>query len=293
MKLAHFSDIHLTKSLPSDVSAVKVWAALASSIATGRRRRFQDTELQIAQLLADIDAQRVDHVLCTGDVTAVASEPEFSAVADLFGERARDGKHYTCIPGNHDRYLPRASGRFERRFGLLCNGGTFPFVKAFGDAGTIVGVDVSRPTGLLDSSGLIGDPGLSALQDVLTDRSLRQRFVVLAIHYGLQTSTGARDSLHHRLHGDLALKALLEREDVFVDVVLHGHLHRPFVTRTPRRWIVNAGSATDLGVACGYFLLDIDAEARTVKLQRRNWNSVLLSYCEDEASDLARSFQTR
>ena len=37
----------------------------------GRGRHFAGSDQRIAKLLEDVDAQGVDHALCTGDVTGV------------------------------------------------------------------------------------------------------------------------------------------------------------------------------------------------------------------------------
>ena len=50
-------------------------------------------------------------------------------------------------------------------------------------------------------------------------------------------------------------------------------MHRPYVVKTKRRTIINAGSATDLHVKrFGYHVYDIDADAHRVRIQRFGWN---------------------
>jgi 3',5'-cyclic AMP phosphodiesterase CpdA len=294
VKLAHFSDVHITHFPLSGDFALKRLAAVASYSLMGRGRHFVDSDRRIAALLRDVDALQVDHALCTGDLTGVSTTAEFAQVAELFGPRLEQPGRFTCIPGNHDRYVTGVEGLFDRAFGRLCEGGVFPFVKPVQDNVTIVGIDVTRPTGLTDSSGLVGHVQREKLLAVLTDPSLRARFVVVALHYGLLRSDGTRDTRSHGLRDDVELTSLLDRDDVTVDLVLHGHMHRPYVIKTTRRHVVCAGSATDLHVrACGFNVYELDARRFTVEVTRREWNADAAAYQATPGSPLASTFTTR
>jgi 3',5'-cyclic AMP phosphodiesterase CpdA len=292
VKLAHFSDIHVTHFPLAGEFALKRLAAVASYTLMGRGTHFEGSDGRIAALLADVDAQGVDHALCTGDLTGVSSAAEFARVAELFGPRLQQPGRFTCLPGNHDRYVRGVEGRFEEHFSALCEGGRFPFVKHLEGGVSVVGIDVARPTSLVDSSGLCGERQRGELLERLTDASLRDRFVVLALHYGLLRAQGQRDRRSHGLRDDLELLTMIDRDDVHLDLVLHGHMHRPYVVRTKRRTLVNAGSATDLHVpGCGYHVYDIDAGARRVRLTRRGWTG--RGYDAQPASPLNVEFTTR
>lgn len=291
MKLAHFTDIHITHFPLSGGFALKRLAAVASYSLAGRGQHFKGSDVRIERLLADVDAQQVDHALCTGDLTGVSSDAEFAEVARLFGPRLRQRERFTVIPGNHDRYVRGATTLFDQHFSTLSEGARFPFVKNVGEL-TIVGIDVARPTSIIDSSGLCGPTQRRQLEEILTDGSLRTRFVVLAQHYGLLRAEGQRDRRSHGLRDDLELLALIDREDVTLDLVLHGHMHRPYIVKTRRRTIINPGSATDLHVkAFGYHVYDIDPSAHRVRVERRAWNGS--EYAPDPGSPLNRDIVTR
>ena len=293
MKLAHFSDIHITHFPLSGKPALKRLAAVASYTLAGRGKHFEGSDVRIAKLLEDVDAQGVDHALCTGDLTGVSTEAEFARVAELFGPRRSQPERYTVIPGNHDRYVRGAAGLFEQHFAQVSEGGRFPFVKHVG-ALSIVAIDVARPTSLIDSSGLCGPKQRDALLGLLTDRSLKDRFVVLALHYGLLRAEGQRDHRSHGLRDDLEVTALIDRDDVSLDLVLHGHMHRPYVVKTKRRTEICAGSATDLHVKpCGYHVYDIDPAAHRVRINRRGWNPSAGRYEAVEGSPLNCELTTR
>lgn len=293
MKLAHFSDIHVTHFPLSGGFALKRLAAVTSFSLAGRGKHFEGSDQRIAALLAHVESQHVDHALCTGDLTGVATERELERAAELFGDRLREPARYTVIPGNHDRYVTSAAGLFEKHFATLCEGASFPAVKHLPSGVTLVLLDAARPTSLIDSSGLIGEAQRSRALSILSDPSLKDRFVIVALHYGLLRMTGKRDSRPHGLRDDVELMNLIDRADVSVDLVLHGHLHRPFTIRTKQRHIINAGSATDLHMRCGYNVYDIDVGAHRVAITRHWWNREAGRYEPDPSHPLNVTITTR
>jgi 3',5'-cyclic AMP phosphodiesterase CpdA len=276
MRLAHFSDIHVTYPPHSDLREllhIKQVLGSANYYIGGRSRHFAAADRRVERLLADAEALGSDHLLCTGDITLTSLDREFERCAELYGERLSDSTRYTVIPGNHDRYTRAAvdERRFERRFEALAGGpGEYPRIKKLEGHVTLVLLDVSRPT-LVDSSGLCGPKQLARLLDILTDRALVSDFVILALHYALLRERGAPDRLSHRLRDYDRLIALIDREDAHVDLVLHGHLHQSYSVRTQRRIAICAGSATDLAFHCGYNLYEIDVEAKRFTVERRLW----------------------
>lgn len=263
MRLAHFSDLHVTHTpsqMPLREWRLKRLLNAVSYYPAGRHWRFRDNERRISELLADAQAQHPDYMLCTGDLTATSLDSELASAARLFAP-------YDCtiIPGNHDRYVPSALGKFEQYFGTR----TYPYVQQWSEGVTLVCLDVVRPTSIVDSRGFCGEPQLQALRDLLP--GLRGQFVILALHYGLLQSNGERDTRTHRLEDDEALLAILDDVELPIDLVLHGHLHMPFVLGRHQRQIICVGSGTDLHRPCGYNLYDIDAAAKTVRIERRSY----------------------
>jgi len=276
-RLAHYSDIHVTVPPLSEswgrLPGKRV-AGLANYYVGGRRRAFIDVEARIAELLEDIDRQGAHHALCTGDITSMSYGAEFERCAALFGDRVRQPTRHTVIPGNHDRYTTGSTRRaeFEHWFGELGpNSGTWPFRKDVSPEVSIVGVDVCRPTGFLDSSGWCGPEQRRRLADMLASPDLAHRYVVVALHYALFLANGRPDRATHGIRDWSELLAVLEGPRARVDLVLHGHVHEPYVLERDRLTIACAGSATDLRHAGGYQLIDIDDRGR-VTLTRRAWD---------------------
>lgn len=279
MRLAHFSDIHVTISPLHERARGLLGKRLVGALnyyVGGRSRHFARVEPRIAALLEDVDAQQPDHALCTGDITAMSYDEEFERCAKIFGRRLEQPDRYTVIPGNHDRYTHPAHGerRFEKWFGkLACEDGVYPFTKRLSEGVTLVALDVSRATSLLDSSGVCGPEQLAATAAILSDPSLSDQFVVLALHYGLLRKGGAADRRSHGIRDYEQLIAVIQRAASRCDLVLHGHIHQAFQVEAGGAPVVCAGSATDLHQRCGYNIYDIDVERRHFTLTRRSWDT--------------------
>ncbi len=153
-----------------------------------------------------------------------------------------------------------------------------PAVKKIHPGVTLVMVDVARPCTFTDSSGWCGPEQRKKLEAILSDASLAKEYVVVALHYGLLRAGGERDKPTHRIRDDVELMAVLDAPHAHCDLVLHGHMHRPFSVRTARRLVFGAGSATDLHLACGYNVYDVDLERRSVVVNRRVWDEQRATY---------------
>lgn len=277
LRIAHFSDIHYTLdpfAHPRESLHGKRLASFFSYWLGGRRGRFADVERRIAALLDDVDAMKVDHAVCTGDLTASSLLAELDGVAALFGERLGQPERFTVIPGNHDRYVASvvAARSFERRFHALCPSehGAFPFAKTLVPGVRLIGLDASRPTAFVDASGFCGPEQLEALRDLLATEP--GSTTILAMHYGLVRWQGTPDRERHRLRDYRELIDVLERSPARIAMVLHGHMHGAFTVPVGRTTVLCAGSATDLLVDCGYFVYELDLDTHELRVERRHWN---------------------
>lgn len=283
MRLAHFSDIHVTvPPLAYGGLGGKRLAGLANYYIGGRRHHFRAVDLRIERLLEDIERTDPDHVLCTGDITQMSYPAEFERAAELFGPRLARPDRFTVIPGNHDRYTRESvqTDVFGRHFGPLASPtGEYPYLKWLRpNEVALVLLDVTRSTGLLDSSGWCGPSRRAQLAQMLMDPSLESAFVIVALHYALMRPNGRPDSRRHGVRDDAELLELLDQPNVHVDLVLHGHMHQPYVVRSARRTIVCAGSATDLAMSGGWSLYEIDVVTKSVSLRRRVWSELASDY---------------
>ncbi|HYW64943.1 MAG TPA: metallophosphoesterase [Bradyrhizobium sp.] len=221
--LAHLSDPHVPP-MPAPQ-----WRELAGKRALGylnwTRNRHKVYRREVLDaIVADLGAQRPDHIAVTGDLVNIALAAEFAPARRwLEGVGAPD--QVTLVPGNHDAYVRAARKRSSEIWGDYSRGdGTaindpisFPFVRRRGPL-ALIGVSTAVPTPPFMATGRLGQVQCRALDRVLSQLSTDQVFRVLLIHHPLRSH-----SWHKRLTDAGALLALLRRHGV--GLILHGHDH--------------------------------------------------------------------
>jgi 3',5'-cyclic AMP phosphodiesterase CpdA len=218
--LAHLSDPHLPP-LPAPR-----WRDLAGKRALGylnwtrNRHKYHHRDVLDA-LVADMQAQRPDHIAVTGDLVNLALEAEF-APAKAWLEGVGTSEHVSVIPGNHDAYVRATRHRFVGSFGDYLRGdagadGAFPFLRRRGPL-ALIGLSSAVPTLPLMATGTLGSAQLEALDRQLGQLSAEDTFRVLLVHHPLHS-----DSRIKRLTDSKALRAVLKARGV--DLILHGHDH--------------------------------------------------------------------
>ena len=276
MRIAHFSDIHIT----ADSSAIPWRAMLSKRIfgwlnlqLLGRKGDFAEAAGITAALVDDLQKIEADHILFSGDLTGLALDSEFEEAHRLL-EPLLGSDRITGIPGNHDSYVPAAAraGTYDRLFGAWEKSDLAeppPIVRLLGDDVALIALRDSRPTAFHDSSGLVGDEQLGRLEKILADPALEGRRRLLALHYGPRRSSGEPDG---RLHGLRDVETLLSvAQDGGVELMLHGHLHNRFVLAagngTPIT-IANPGSATHSRYKRAYHIIETGAEGIELSARR-------------------------
>src|SRR3954453_20032276 len=109
LRVAHCSDLHL---LSHDGArwldlANKRWIG-AMNLLSNRSRHYHVAAFD--DMIADLDAQGIEQVLCTGDVTNLALRQEFEFARGKFDKLAGGGARVTVVPGNHDAYVAEGVG---------------------------------------------------------------------------------------------------------------------------------------------------------------------------------------
>jgi 3',5'-cyclic AMP phosphodiesterase CpdA len=223
--LAHLSDPHLPPLPAAHLRDLAGKRALGYLNWTRNRHKYHRREVLDA-LVADMQAQRPDHVAVTGDLVNLALEGEFSP-AQAWLESVGTPQQVTVIPGNHDAYVRATKHRFAGTFGdylrgdaqgdVAANGVSFPFVRRRGPL-ALVGLSSAIPTLPLMATGTLGRAQLDMLDRTLAQLSSEQAFRVLLVHHPLHS-----DSRSKRLTDSRQLRALLKQHGV--ELVLHGHDH--------------------------------------------------------------------
>jgi 3',5'-cyclic AMP phosphodiesterase CpdA len=221
--LVHLSDPHLAPLPAPSLRELAGKRALGYLNWTRNRRKIHRREVLDA-LVADLRAQRPDHIAVTGDLVNIALEAEFTP-AHRWLRSIGTPEHVTLVPGNHDAYARATWNRSAEIWADYLRGDgaltadpiTFPFVRRRGPL-ALIGVSSAVPTPPLMATGWLGQAQRDALDRILSKLSAEQVFRVLLIHHPLRS-----DSRHKRLIDSGELIALLKR--CGVELILHGHDH--------------------------------------------------------------------
>lgn len=239
MRIAHLSDLHLLSldgvRWPEFVN--KRWIGGLNLLV--KRSRHHHTHVFQA-MVQDINAQAMDHVVCTGDLTNLGLAAEFRFARTCFDGLALGPAGVTVIPGNHDTYVTEAPRLFRDFFAEYCRPDpdweaavtprargraseepVWPTVRVRGDV-AIIGLRSAVPTPWFTAYGRLEAAQLERLRTVLTSRELAGKLRLVLVHH---PPAGA--VARHRLRGLRGWRALARiLGETGAELVLHGHEHR-------------------------------------------------------------------
>jgi 3',5'-cyclic AMP phosphodiesterase CpdA len=272
-RVLHFSDVHIEHGF-AGVPLRSFLNKRALGLANLRLRRgplFAQAIAKVGALSRFMADEGVDLCVCTGDYTALGTDPELSLAREVIEPLTKAPRGFVTVPGNHDVYLPDAleDARFARHFGDLLGtdlpelsvDGVWPQVRLIGDDLAVIAINSSRPNPeLTRSSGRVPEAQLDALGAILEHPRVAGRFVIVATHYALRRADGLPDRPTHGLENDGALIGVLAR--VERGVYLHGHIHRRYHQRVPGLLmdVCGAGSATQAGRE-GLWVIDVEGRS--------------------------------
>jgi 3',5'-cyclic AMP phosphodiesterase CpdA len=239
VRVAHCSDLHL---LSHDGArwldlANKRWIG-AMNLLSNRSRHYHVAAFE--HMVDDLNAQGIEHVLCTGDVTNLALQQEFEFALGKFERLAGGPEHVTVLPGNHDAYVVEGIAHFARVFDAYHRSDPgwewtdadrdvddrdddlrWPIVRVRGEL-ALIGVSTSRATPWFTAYGRVGTGQLARLEKALADPRLAGKARLVAIHHppaGKKAQSRIRGLRDHE-----AFAQVLAR--VGADLVVHGHEHQ-------------------------------------------------------------------
>jgi 3',5'-cyclic AMP phosphodiesterase CpdA len=249
--LAHLSDPHLPP-----LQAPR-WRELAGKRVLGylnwKRNRHSIHRREVLDaLVADIQAQKPDHIAVTGDLVNIALEAEFP-LARHWLESVGPPDQVSVVPGNHDAYVDDTAHHFRGAWGdylrgdQASNGAGFPYLRRRGPL-ALIGVSTAVPTVPLMATGQLGIMQLEALEKLLIQLATERTFRVLMIHHPLRST-----HRHKRLIDSPKLQKLLQRHGV--ELILHGHdhVHSTMWFNGPDRQIPAIGVPSASSVAHGRY----------------------------------------
>ncbi len=278
-RFAHFSDIHL---LSLDGATFrdfvnKRWTGGVNLLLN--RGRHYSTEVFEA-LVDDVNAQGVEEIVCTGDLTNLALESEFHFARVRFDKLTAGPAHVTCVPGNHDTYIAEAAGMFEKVFGDYCASDAgyqegWPIVRVRGDV-MIVGLTTSEPSGWFMGYGDCGAAQLERLEQALADERHRGKFRLVMLHHppaGRRARSFRRGLRDHEGFAQVIARAGAE-------LVIHGHEHLdvreelagPGGARVPVRGIQSGSYSVDSNARRARYRIYTAEGGRLTGEQLRTWS---------------------
>lgn len=203
----------------------------------------KDAEVARLALLEDLQRQKVDQVVITGDITNTANDVEFEIALDFLKKLASFTK-IMLIPGNHDvdvqRLISGKAGKLDRYSmhlgGFLASPG-FPMVHRLGEV-CLVGLDSTTFNPVANSRGEVSEEQLDRINDDLNQPDIRGSYKVLVLHHHVLPAPrekrvgfkvldklvglGERYFMHALRNADRVLSLAADHK---VGLVLHGHKH--------------------------------------------------------------------
>jgi 3',5'-cyclic AMP phosphodiesterase CpdA len=230
--IAHITDPHLSPAPMPGLADFRLKRFMGYINWRRGRERLNDMGM-LARLVADLRAQRPDHVAVTGDLVNIGMPSEFRRAAAWMATLG-DPRDVSFVPGNHDAYVRAAMPILETTFapwtkGDSPRGAPFPYLRLRGEI-AIIGLTSGVPTGPLMATGRLGADQLAAFADLLRETGAKGLARVVLIHHP-PIARGARP-----LRG-LSDAAGFERivRDCGAEAILHGHTHKQHVRSLPSR----------------------------------------------------------
>ncbi len=292
VRLAHLSDIHITAPhlewRRRDYFSKRM-AGWINFRWLGRRYRFRRAPEVLQRLMAELRQRRPDHIVFSGDATAMGFEAEFQRAAAILGVGDPALPPGLAVPGNHDYYTRHsaAQGLFERYFAPWQQGqrvGTevYPFAQRVGHLNLIAVNSSSGNRWAWDATGRVGRPQLERLELLLA--RLEPGPKILVTHYPVCLSSGRRESPWRGLRDAAQLIDVAARGGV--RLWLHGHRHASYHLLAPPRApfpVINAGSATQTKV---WSYAEYVFEGNHCRVRRRSFDPAAGGFRDRQAFEL-------
>ena len=231
MKILHLSDMHLG-NWPSGFGWLLDKRVLGVFTQHVRRRSHQDFDC-VERLLPLVERIKPDVVVCTGDLGSIAEPSEFERALTVLKPLAeRYGERFMYVPGNHDAYVGHRRNRSALEgICLELNGfrrDAFPAERMFGNVRFIM-VDAAAPMPPWKSAGRLTDDAKQRLEAMLQRQREEGERRVVVCHFPMANYDGGSLGWRRRISAERELRQWAE-EGLF-DVLLCGHLHKPFVRK--------------------------------------------------------------
>ena len=188
--LAHLSDLHLS-SLAGVSPRALLDKRILGYISWRLRRRHEHRTDVLDALRADLQAERLDHIAVTGDLTHLGLPQEFREAATWLARLGRP-EAITVVPGNHDAYVPEEWRETFAQWTAYMQGDNagaptdaddaFPSLRIRREV-ALIGLSTARPTAPFLATGRLGERQLARLDRMLEDTAGAGLFRVVLLHH--------------------------------------------------------------------------------------------------------------
>jgi 3',5'-cyclic AMP phosphodiesterase CpdA len=237
--IAHITDPHLSPA-PFPAAGHFRLKRFMGWVNWKRGRQGRNDMAMLDRLVADLKAQKADHIAVTGDLVNIGMAVEFRAAAEwmkTFGKPTE----VSFVPGNHDAYVRSSMALLGSTFApwTTSDGGetVFPYLRIRKGV-AIIGLSSAVPTGPLMATGKLGRAQLDAFAMLLDWTAARDLARVVLIHHpplskGAPPLRGLTDAA--------AFERVIAKHGA--EAVLHGHSHKQLVGALPSRKARTVGGA--------------------------------------------------
>ena len=227
--LAQLSDVHLAPLRGLALRHLNVKRGLGYlNWQRGRRHVHRRDALDL--VVADLKAQRPDHIAVTGDLVNLGLPAEYEGARAWLEGLGRPDK-VTVVPGNHDIYTHLAgdpgierwadymrADAWGTRIGL--DKERFPFVRRIGPV-ALIALNSAVPTPPFVAAGELGERQIATLAEILLRAEQEKLIRVVLIHH---PPLGGQAPPRRALRDAAELQRVLAERGA--ELVLHGHNHR-------------------------------------------------------------------
>lgn len=223
--LAHLSDPHLP--MPRARAGQLLGKRVTGYVNWWRNRADLHRPEALAGLVADIKAQKPDHIALTGDLVNISLPDEFARASKWLAEFGAP-EDITVIPGNHDVYVATQWREGLGLWGAYMAGDgqppaadfdVFPTVRRRGPV-ALVGLNSGVPKPPFFATGTLGEKQIAETEKLLVELGREGLCRVVLIHHPPLTT----EKHFKRLTDAAAFQAMIRRAGC--EIVLHGHNHR-------------------------------------------------------------------
>jgi 3',5'-cyclic AMP phosphodiesterase CpdA len=251
-RFAQISDPHLSSL--KGVRARDLCNKRALGYLSWRRKRRFEHRIEVLQALQrDLDLDRLEQLLVTGDLTHIGLPSEFRQ-AEQWLQNLGSPLKLTLVPGNHDACV---HADWEQTFALwreymesdqpaTDRDALFPSLRVRGGL-AFIGLSTACPKPPLMATGTADPAQLSRLPGLLRDTRDRGLFRVVYLHH---CPLPGIEKWRKRLTNAADVSAILAEEGA--ELVLHGHGHRAhrqeLATRDGKALVLSVPSASAMGL---------------------------------------------